>query len=225
MRTLQLEISHKLNLLDLSKVHDGSAKDEYSEPKQFFARTFLTQGLSDLIKNSVKRLRGEGGDPVIELQTNFGGGKTHSMLALYHMVGDTNLQDLPGLDQLLPGVEFDKKVKRAVIVGTARGPSDAYEPEVGVKIYTTWGEMAYQLGGKEAYELVREQDLSKEAPGSGVITKLLASCAPCLILIDEWVAYLRQIYSTNSSPAGTFDQNLSFVQSLTEGIKVVEGLF
>ena len=208
---------------DLSKVHDGTAKDEYSEPKQFFARTFLTQGLSDLIKNSVKRLRGEGGDPVIELQTNFGGGKTHSMLALYHMVGDANLQDLPGLDQLLPGVEFDKKVKRAVIVGTARGPSDAYEPEKGVKIYTTWGEMAYQLGGKEAYELVREQDLSREAPGSGVITKLLTFCSPCLILIDEWVAYLRQIYSTTSSPAGTFDQNLSFVQSLTEGIKVVEG--
>ena len=207
---------------DLSKVHEGSATDEYLDPKQFYARTFLTQGLSDLVKGAASRLSGNGGDPVVELQTNFGGGKTHSMLALYHMVGETKIQDLPGLDQLIPEVEFAKPVNRAVIVGTARGPSDVFEPEPGIQIYTTWGEMAYQLGGRKAYDLVREQDQSKEAPGSGVITKLLKSCAPCLILIDEWVAYLRQIYSSTSSPAGTFDQNLSFVQSLTEGIKVVD---
>ena len=208
---------------DLSKVHDGSATAEYADPKQFYARTFLTQGLSDLLKGAAERLAGQGGDPVIELQTNFGGGKTHSMLALYHMVGGTKIQDLPGLDQLLPDVEFAKPVNRAVIVGTARGPSDPFEPEDGLKIYTTWGEMAYQLGGRGAYELVEDQDKSGAAPGSTLLSDLLKSCAPCLILIDEWVAYLRQIYGVTSSPAGTFDKNLSFVQSLTEAIKVVDG--
>ena len=208
---------------DLSKVHDGSATDEYCDPKQFYARTFLTQGLCDLLKKAVKRLIGEGGDPVIDLQTNFGGGKTHSMLALYHMVGGTKIKDLPNLEQLLPDVEFAKPVNRAVIVGTARGPSDAFEPEEGLKIYTTWGEIAYQLGGRDAYALVKDQDVSGIAPGSNLISKLLASCSPCLILVDEWVAYLRQIYHVTSAPSGTFDQNISFVQALTEGIKVVDG--
>ena len=70
---------------DLAKVHNGSAPSEYRDPKEFFARTYLTDGLSALVKGAAKRLSAKGGDPVVELQTNFGGGKTHSMLALYHM--------------------------------------------------------------------------------------------------------------------------------------------
>ena len=75
---------------DLAKVHNGSAPSEYRDPKEFFARTYLTDGLSALVKGAAKRLSGQGGDPVVELQTNFGGGKTHSMLALYHMAGETS---------------------------------------------------------------------------------------------------------------------------------------
>ena len=206
---------------DLSKVHKGDVASEYGDPKEFYARTFLTQGLGDLLKGAAKRLSGEGGDPVIELQTNFGGGKTHSMLALYHMVSGISIRDLPELDQLLPKLEFKKPVKRAVLVGTARGPSDSFEPEKGLKIYTTWGEMAYQLGGIEGYEMVRKQDEDKTSPGSELLSKLFKAHAPCLILIDEWVAYLRQIYDNNSLPSGTFDNNISFVQALTEAVKVV----
>lgn len=69
---------------DLGKVHAGSAPSEYSNPKEFFSRTYLTEGLSTLLAGAAKRLSQNGGDPVVELQTNFGGGKTHSMLALYH---------------------------------------------------------------------------------------------------------------------------------------------
>jgi predicted AAA+ superfamily ATPase len=206
---------------DLSKVHDGTAASEYLDPKEFYARTFLTQGLGELLKGAAKRLSGKGGDPVIELQTNFGGGKTHSMLALYHMVGGTSVRDLAGLDQLLPGFEFNEPVNRAVLVGTSRGPSDAFEPEEGLKIHTTWGEMAYQLGGRDGYEMVRNQDEDRTSPGSEVLGKLFAAHAPCLILIDEWVAYLRQIYGNDTLPSGTFDSNLSFVQALTEAVKVV----
>jgi hypothetical protein len=72
---------------DLAKVHSGSAPPEYRDPRQFFSRTYLTEGLSALLIGAAKRLSGSGGDPVVELQTNFGGGKTHSMLALYHMAG------------------------------------------------------------------------------------------------------------------------------------------
>ena len=72
---------------DLHQVWRGDAEDEYGKPEEFFRRTFLTDGLRDLLLNAAKRLRGEGGDPVVQLQTNFGGGKTHSLIALYHLAG------------------------------------------------------------------------------------------------------------------------------------------
>ena len=71
---------------DLSRVHDGTATPEYQNPALFFQRTFITEGMRMLLDSVVKRLSGKGGDPVIQLQTAFGGGKTHTMLAVYHLV-------------------------------------------------------------------------------------------------------------------------------------------
>jgi predicted AAA+ superfamily ATPase len=210
---------------DLAKVHNGSAPSEYRNPREFFARTYLTEGLSNLLIGAAKRLSGAGGDPVVELQTNFGGGKTHSMLALYHMVGGTQAEDLPGLDQLLSknGLTVPKKISRAVLVGTSRGPQDVISLEGGLKIRTTWGELAWQLGGAEVFEMVAENDARGVAPGSNLLEAIFKKCAPCLILIDEWVAYLRQIYKVEGLPSGSFDANLSFVQALTEAVKASPG--
>ncbi len=206
---------------DLAKVHNGSAPPEYRDPKEFYGRTYLTDGLSTLIKGAAKRLAGKGGDPVVELQTNFGGGKTHSMLALYHMAGETPAQDLPGLDQLLSkdGLSVPENINRAVLVGTSRGPHDVIQLDDGSEIRTTWGELAWQLGGKKAFDLVADQDASGIAPGSEKLEEIFRMCAPSLILIDEWVAYLRQIYKIEGLPSGSFDANLSFVQALTEAVK------
>jgi len=200
---------------DLAKVHNGSAPAEYRDPREFFARTYLTEGLSNLLIGAAKRLSGAGGDPVVELQTNFGGGKTHSMLALYHMVGDTPVEDLPGLDQLLSrnGLTVSGEIRRAVLVGTSRGPQDVISLEGERKIHTTWGELAWQLGGTEAFEMISENDARGIAPGSNLLEAIFKKCAPCLILIDEWVAYLRQVYKVDGLPSGSFDANLSFVQA------------
>ena len=210
---------------DLAKVHSGSAPSEYRDPRQFFSRTYLTEGLSTLLIGAAKRLSGSGGDPVVELQTNFGGGKTHSMLALYHMAGPTPVQDLSGLDQLLEknGLTVPKDIRRAVLVGTSRGPQDVLIAHEDRKIRTTWGELAWQLGGAEAFDMVAENDASGIAPGSNLLEALFKKYAPCLILIDEWVAYLRQIYKVDGLPSGSFDANLSFVQSLTEAVKASPG--
>lgn len=210
---------------DLAKVHSGSAPSEYRDPRQFFSRTYLTEGLSTLLIGAAKRLTGSGGDPVVELQTNFGGGKTHSMLALYHMAGQTPVQDLSGLDQLLDnnGLTVPKNIRRAVLVGTSRGPQDVLIAEGDRKIRTTWGELAWQLGGAEAFDMVAENDANGIAPGSNLLEALFKKYAPCLILIDEWVAYLRQIYKVEGLPSGSFDANLSFVQSLTEAVKASPG--
>ncbi len=210
---------------DLGKVHAGSAPAEYRDPQQFFSRTYLTEGLSTLLIGAAKRLSGGGGDPVVELQTNFGGGKTHSMLALYHMAGGTPAQDLSGLDQLLEksGLTVPGNINRAVLVGTSRGPQDVLNATGGRKIRTTWGELAWQLGGEEAFDMIAENDAKGIAPGSNMLEAIFRKYSPCLILVDEWVAYLRQIYRVEGLPSGSFDANLSFVQSLTEAVKASPG--
>ena len=93
----------------------------------------------------------------------------------------------------------------------------------GRKIRTTWGELAWQLGGAEAFDMIAENDAKGIAPGSNVLETIFKKYAPCLILIDEWVAYLRQIYKVEGLPSGSFDSNLSFVQSLTEAVKASPG--
>ena len=210
---------------DLAKVHNGSAPPEYRDPAEFFSRTYLTEGLSNLLVGAARRLSGAGGDPVVELQTNFGGGKTHSMLALHHMAGGTPVEDLPGLDQLLSanGLAVPGKINRAVLVGTSRGPQDVIGLEGGREIRTTWGELAWQLGGAGAFDMIAGQDASGIAPGSDLLEAIFRKCAPCLILIDEWVAYLRQIYRVEGLPSGSFDANLTFVQALTEAVKASPG--
>ena len=206
---------------DLGKVHAGSAPSEYGDPQGFFGRTYLTDGLGALLVGAAKRLSSAGGDPVVELQTNFGGGKTHSMLALYHMAGGTPARDLPGLDQLLSehGAAVPQHINRAVVVGTWRGPQDVNAQEGGREIRTTWGEMAWQLGGADGFDMIAENDAKGIAPGSNLLEAIFKKYSPCLILIDEWVAYLRQIYKVDGLPSGSFDANLSFVQSLTEAVK------
>lgn len=210
---------------DLAKVHNGSAPSEYRDPAEFFSRTYLTEGLSNLLIGAAKRLSGAGGDPVVELQTNFGGGKTHSMLALYHMVGGTPVEDLPGLDQLLSKNELSvpKKISRAVLVGTSLDPLNMTAAKDGTQISTIWGELAWQLGGPEIFAMVAENDKLGIAPGSNLLEAIFKKCAPCLILIDEWVAFLRQIYKVEGLPSGSFDANISFVQALTEAVKASPG--
>src|SRR5689334_19329718 len=90
---------------DLSQVHRGEGVVEYRDPREFFRRTYITEGLRHLLKNALLRLSGKGGDPVVELQTNFGGGKTHSMLALYHLFSGVAAGELAGIDAVLRETE------------------------------------------------------------------------------------------------------------------------
>src|ERR1700690_3886589 len=87
---------------DLSKVAEGKASPEYQDPVVFFDRTFITEGMGLLLDSVVRRLAGKGGDPVIRLQTAFGGGKTHAMLAVYHMVTSKRpAKELAGVSKIL----------------------------------------------------------------------------------------------------------------------------
>ena len=209
---------------DLDLVHRGIGSPEYTDPIEFFRRTFITEGLRELLRIALQRFNGLGGEPVIELQTNFGGGKTHSMLGVYHLGSDVPLADLPGLDQLCSELDIHSvpRVSRAVLVGTAFNPSKIDRKPDGTEVHTLWGELAWQLGGAQAYAQIAESDRSQVPPGARALAALFEAHGPCLILLDEWVAYARNLVSPRASlPAGTFDAQLSFAQQLTEATKQV----
>jgi predicted AAA+ superfamily ATPase len=209
---------------DLHQVWRDEAADEYGKPVEFFRRTFLTDGLRELLLNAVRRFRKEGGDPIVELQTNFGGGKTHSMIALYHLAAGYSPHELPGVEAMLAegGLEAPPVARTAVLVGQMISPGVVYDKGKGIKVHTLWGELAWQLGGADGYALVAEADRTGTSPGAALVD-LLRRYSPCLVLIDEWVAYARQLYGIDGLPAGSFDAQFTFAQALGEACRAVEG--
>lgn len=213
---------------DLGNVVAGKGSIEYTDPVEFFRRTYLTHGLKELLEGAVRRLSGDtNASPVINLQTNWGGGKTHSMLALYHVCSGTPLHEYPQeVQELLEGTDLatiGTEVKRVVLVGHHLSPSLGVPKGDGTQVNTLWGELAWQLGGRTAYDTIAKADQSGTNPGSA-LQDLIADAAPCLILIDEWVAYARQLYSTDDLPAGTFATQFTFAQALTEAVAAVPGV-
>jgi predicted AAA+ superfamily ATPase len=208
---------------DLDLVQRGIGSPEYTNPEEFYRRTFITDGLKDLLRIALQRFNSQGGQPVIELQTNFGGGKTHSMLALYHLCSGTPLADLSGLEEVCSelGINSVPRASRAVLVGTAFNPSKVDVKPDGTEVHTLWGELAYQLGGAAAYAQIAESDKLQVAPGARALAALFEAHGPCLILVDEWVAYARNLVDKSDLPAGTYDTQLTFAQQLTEATKQV----
>lgn len=206
----------------------GEHRTEYTDPAEFFARTYLTEGLRDLISRNVARLAGdENASPVVNLQTNFGGGKTHSMLALWHLASESTSTDLGGevgeLAAPLDEIKSRVGIRRVALVGNKMEPASADYRDGRPGIRTMWGELAWQLGGQDAYELVAEADRAATNPGAS-LRELFALYSPAVILIDEWVAYARQLVNADGLPAGDFDTQFTFAQTLTEEATAVPGI-
>src|SRR5436189_96522 len=123
---------------DLWQVYQNEGSDEYKHPTEFFRRTFLTEGLKQLLERGLARLAGQGGDPVVELQTNFGGGKTHSMLALYHLFSGTAPSELLGIDSVMhdTGATTLPTARRVVLVGTKISPGNPVQKPDGTVVRT-----------------------------------------------------------------------------------------
>ncbi|OHV00237.1 AAA family ATPase [Mycobacterium talmoniae] len=211
---------------DLYKVAFGGEQDSgYANPVEFFRRTYLTEGLSDLIGRAVRRLSGDdNAPPVINLQTNFGGGKTHSMLALWHVACGLPIGEFPQEAQELLGANgyAGAKANRVAIVGNHISPSGMVKDD-GTKVNTIWGELAWQLGGKAGYDMVATADANRTHPGEA-LHELLAKYSPAVILIDEWVAYARSLVGRDDLAGGTFDDQFTFAQTLTESAKGTSGV-
>lgn len=216
---------------DLWQVHLGEGTAEYRDPVEFFRRTYLTESLKRMLVGAVRRLAGEGGDPVVQLQTNFGGGKTHSMLALYHLFSGISLTDLAGIDAILQEAGKTKlpTVHRVVLVGNRISPGNPVTKPDGTVVRTLWGELAWQLGyaaggineAKKAFSRLAADDEWATSPGD-VLRELFVTYGPSLILIDEWVAYARQLHDQSDLPAGSFETQFTFAQVLTESARLVK---
>lgn len=208
---------------DITAVNTGKATKEYQDAAAFFQRTFITEGMRLLLIQVAQRLNSKGGEPVIQLQTAFGGGKTHTMLAVYHLAKrNCPLGDLAGIPALIDqaGLMDVPQANVAVLDGIAHAPGQPWKHGSQV-IKTLWGELAWQFGGNEGFALVKESDITGTSPGKDVLKTLLERYAPCVILIDELVAYIRQFQEGQPLSGGSFDSNLSFLQALMDAAKLV----
>ncbi|MBR6058788.1 MAG: ATP-binding protein [Victivallales bacterium] len=208
---------------DIFHVLQGDASSEYMDAEKFYARTYITEGMRLLLISVMQRLTGKAGDPVIQLQTNFGGGKTHTLLAVYHLatrkVSTDKLEGIPAiLDEA--GVTSLPQARVAVIDGNKLSPNQPVE-RGALRICTLWGDLAYQLLGAEGYDMVADSDKTGTAPGKEIMVELLKKASPCIILLDELVAFFRQLDDSKDLTAGKFGSNISFIQILTESVKAV----
>ena len=216
---------------DLQQVYDGRASaTSYGNPVSFFKQTHLTAGLRSLLTNALQRLAGNGGAPVIQTKTGFGGGKTHSLIALYHIANSIDaLANLPAngdsastrteIHSIMQESGWDSTrnihPKVAVLDGTYLSPTDTeVTKENGNPLNTLWGVMAYQLGGQTAYNLISEAARRQDsAPLGAQLDRLFDHIGPCVILMDELVAYM-----TNFSD-DLLAVNYTFIQALTESAR------
>lgn len=208
---------------DISQVQQGKTPPEYQDARQFFARTFVTEGMALLLDKVIRRLAGLGGDPVIQLQTAFGGGKTHTLIAVRHLAqAEHATAELAGVPTLLDtvGVTALPRARVVVLDGINLSPTTP-KAHGDIQARTFWGELAWQLGGADGYAMVQTADESATSPDKDQLIALLTAFSPCVILMDELVAFYRQFQPGQLYPAGTFETNMTFIQALTEGIKSV----
>ena len=201
----------------LMDVMDGEAPLEYQDPVTFFQRTYFTRNLEKIMRMVLKRLSKKGGENVIQLLTPFGGGKSHTLLALYHLF--QNREEISHLQEIKnfvmdAGIEAVPKVNAAVIVGTYLNPLKGRTVEKDLTINTLWGEIAFQLGGRELYNQIRDNDEKKVSPGTKDLKKILKQATPALILMDEVTVYASKAQRVK----GLLGETISFFQELTEAV-------
>lgn len=214
------ELRDEIFAARLKDVIDNKADPVYQDPATFFDNTYPTSGLKLLLDEALGRLTGHkpANNAIIRLETAFGGGKTHALIALYHAA---NGHVLPAM---VRGILDPKLLPRpgqlcvAGVVGSDLDPTTGLlHPQDGIRTYTLWGELAYQLAGPAGYALAEESDRHRAAPGTGLFEELVGA-RPALIMLDEIARHMR-VAQTVPSATGKSDlaeQTVAFLMSLCE---------
>ncbi len=212
---LKGELRKELFAARLRDVIEGNADPVYRDPPAFFDNTYPTEGLRVLLDEALGRVTGAkpANSAVIRLETAFGGGKTHNLIALYHVANGHN----PGTDFVDAALVPEPGVTQVVgIVGSDLQPRDGLNHGDAVT-HTLWGELAYQIGGPEGYALAQGSDQEYSAPGTGLLEQLVAD-RPTLIMLDEVARHMRaaQTVQTVTGKSDLAEQTVAFLMSLFE---------
>jgi hypothetical protein len=212
----------------LDQVRDGQGNEDYFNPARFFDRTFLTKNLAEISGEAIRRLAGNktATSAVFNMATQFGGGKTHALTLLYHLAHNgPKAGKWAGVSQILDkaGLNEVPTAATAVFVGSEFDSIKGRGGHDGTPLRKTpWGEIAFQLGGEKALEVVRGHEDTLTAPGGDVIRAMLPSSTASLILVDELLNYISR--TRKSGLAGqlyTFMHNLSEVARSTDRVVLV----
>ncbi len=197
---------------DLAQVLNGRAPPVYADPALFFANTYPTRGLADLLRAVLQVVSGAGGETgaVFRLHTHFGGGKTHALVALVHAVRAGRSVTTLG-DFVDPTLLPREPVALAAFDGENADPVNGRRLAPDVLAFTPWGELAFQLAGREGFARVAESDRLRVAPGADTLRELVAG-RPTLLLLDELAIWLRKTKPLASSGAG--EQLAAFLSAL-----------
>ena len=202
----------------LEQVVAGTAPEDYRDAGQFFERTVFTRALTDHAGMVLRRLAGQTADtaPVLTLITQFGGGKTHTLTALYHLVrAGEQAAALPGVTSLLEGARLASVPKAAVgvFVGNAWDPREGYE--------TPWIDLARQLAGAEGVATLGTV-AATTPPGTETLGRIFAAAGgPVLVLFDEVLNFVNR-HRALADPFHAFIQNLTVAMTATsQGAAVI----
>ena len=214
--------------VNIYRVYRGVAPPDYQDPDRFFAKTYLTTALRGLIISVLKRLNDDtsGSQAITDLMTTFGGGKSHALLCVYHLANHGKEgSKWAGVDSLLKEANLMSipQANVAVLSGEDFDPAHGERGEKGEPLRRTlWGELAWQLGGKEGYEIVRKNDEFFSAPSARKLEEVLALNNANVILVDEALRFLTRSRAielgADNQKTSLAAQTLEFFRALTEAV-------
>jgi len=226
------ELSLNIFAADLYDVAMGKAKPVYQDAREFFSLTYPTFNLRELAKDVVLRLLGKSEKAVRQLELTYGGGKTHSLITLWHLVNDPDkLPDLPAVKEFIEHIGMRPPRAQIAVL-----PFDKLDAEKGMEVRgpegelrwlkNPWSVMAFQLAGANGLRLLSAEGTEEERktpPAENLLAELLALPSrenlATLILIDEVLMFARA--AVDLDPAWN-DRLLNFFQYLTQAATKVE---
>lgn len=201
---------------DLGSVARGDGPQDYVDPHIFCEKTYLTNPLADVLVELAGRLNGDrDASSVYRLQTEFGGGKTHTLLAVYHLFRNPSaVADTPLAKELQERIGGElPKAEIVVLDGSHLRPNGQEMPD-GTEVNTLLGHLAWRLGGSEAFGQVAEQDRDRIGSSTEQLADLLAAHAPCIVLLDELLEYLNKVLSVRTHDGNLAATTLTVVKEL-----------
>jgi hypothetical protein len=214
------EFDEAIFAADLGDVASGAAPQDYRDPYLFFKKTYPTVGLQNMLRRVQQTLTTGKGSSVIQVQTPFGGGKTHALVAIYHY-----LKNGAQVRELLPAGLEPIQAKVSAIAGNHWNPVEGHT-FAGVTSRTFWGEMAYQIGGMAGYQEFKDNDEARISPGKAKLRDFLQAHQPFVLLFDEILEYVNRAldeknYAKEKTGVSLGTQTFSFFQELTEAVAAI----